>query len=86
VPEDRKPTPQVLSVVNIQVIHALALEINTGLKLSARGSALQAAKIQRLVPETCRSKKKALEICIAEMKKKDPDYEPSPSVKRALQK
>lgn len=72
--------------VVLQVIHGLALEVGTGMKLSRHGSALQAAKIQQVVPETCRSKKTALKLSVEHMKTLDPDYEPSPIIKRALNK
>jgi hypothetical protein len=72
--------------VVLQVIHGLALEIGTGMKLSRHGSALQAAKIQKVVPDTCRNKKNALKLSIEYMKTLDPAYEPSPIIKRALDK
>jgi hypothetical protein len=70
----------------LQVIHALAIEVGTGMKISRHGSALQAAKIQQVVPETCRSKKTALKLAVEYMKGLDPEYEPKGSVKLALSK
>jgi hypothetical protein len=70
----------------LQVVHALALEVGTGMKISSRMSALQAAKLQRVVPETCRSKKAALKLAVEYMKGIDPEYEPKGSVALALKK
>lgn len=70
----------------LQVIHALALEVGTGMKISRHGSALQAAKLQRVVPESCRSKKAALKLAVEYMQTLDPDYVPKGSVKLALSK
>ena len=70
----------------LQVVHALALEVGTGMKISRHGSALQAAKIQKVVPDTCRSKKAALKLAVEHMKTLDPGYEPRGSVKLALSK
>lgn len=70
----------------LQVIHALALEVGTGMKISRHGSALQAAKIQQVVPETCRSKKAALKLAVEYMKGLEPEYVPGRSVTLALSK
>lgn len=70
----------------LQVVHALALEVGTGMKISRHGSALQAAKLQQVVPETCRSKKAALKLAVEHMKGLDPEWEPKASVKLALSK
>lgn len=70
----------------LQVVHALALEVGTGMKISRHGSALQAAKLQQVVPETCRSKKAALKLAVAYMQNLDPGYEPGRSVQLALTK
>lgn len=70
----------------LQVIHALALEIGTGMKISRHGSALQAAKLQRVVPETCRSKKAALRLAVEHMKDLDPAYVEGRTVTLALAK
>jgi hypothetical protein len=72
--------------VVLQVVHALALEVTTGMKISRYGSALQAAKLQAVVPERCRNKKTALKLAVDYMKKLDPDYEPSDSIKLAMSK
>lgn len=70
----------------LQVVHALALEVGTGMKISRHGSALQAAKLQRVVPETCRSKKTALKLAVDYMKELYPTWEVSPSIQKALDK
>jgi len=70
----------------LQVVHALALEVGTGMKISRHGSALQAAKLQQVVPQTCRSKKTALKLAVAYLQEIDPGYEPKGSVKLALSK
>lgn len=70
----------------LQVVHALALEVATGMKISRHGSALQAAKLQQVVPESCRSKKTALKLAVEHMKELDPGYEPKGSVRLALSK
>ena len=69
----------------LAVTHALALEINTGMKLSNRGSALDAARIQGIIPMGKRtSRKAALKAAIEVMKTIDPAYEPKPMVAKAL--
>lgn len=70
----------------LQVVHALAIEVGTGMKISRHGSALQAAKLQGVVPDTCRSKKAALKLAVKYMQDLDPGYEPKGSVKLALTK
>jgi hypothetical protein len=79
-------TENITKFTALQVVHALALEVGTGMKISRHGSALQAAKIHKIVPETCRSKKTALKLAVEHMKTLDPDYEPKGSVKLALSK
>jgi hypothetical protein len=70
----------------LQVVHALALEVGTGMKISRHGSALQAAKLQGVVPATCRSKKAALKLAVSYLQELDPGYEPKGRVKLALTK
>jgi hypothetical protein len=72
--------------VVLQVVHALALEVGTGMKISRHGSALQAAKLQGVVPETCRNKKTALKLAVDHMKELEPNYQPTASVKLAMSK
>lgn len=79
-------TENIRKVTVLQVVHALALEVGTGMKISRHGSALQAAKLQRVVPETCRSKKAALKLAVDHMKELDPEYVPGRSVALALSK
>lgn len=79
-------TENIRKATVVQVIYALALEVGTGMKVSSRMSALQAAKLQRVVPETCRSKKAALKLAVEHMKGLDPTWEPKASVKLALSK
>lgn len=71
----------------LQVAHALSLEIVTGMKISSRGSALDAARIQGVIPKGKRTTKHAaLVATIDAIKELVPDYEPSASIKRALAK
>jgi hypothetical protein len=70
----------------LQIVHALALEVGTGMQISRHGSALKAAKMQGIVPATCRTKKGALKLAVEYMKTLDPTYEPKGSVKLALTK
>lgn len=69
----------------LQVIHALSLEIVTGMKISSRGSALDAARIQGIITGR-KTRKQALEAAVAAMKELEPEYVPSKSVARALAK
>lgn len=70
----------------LQIVHALALEVGTGMQISRGGSALKAAKMQGIVPQNCRTKKAALVLAVEHMKTLDPGYEPKGSVKLALSK
>lgn len=68
----------------ITLAHALALEINTGMKVS-RTSALQGAKNLGIIPADKRGNKKAaLKATIAKIKESRPDYEPTGSVAKAV--
>lgn len=64
--------------------HALALEINTGLKMSRGLSVL--ANAQRSGYTDKRTKKGALRDIIALQRELLPSYEESPSILKALQK
>jgi len=68
----------------LQLIHGLALEINSGMKLSSRGSVMNAAK------EVCGSPKRTKRGVLADMVKfmrtQDPSYTPSDRVAKALAK
>lgn len=69
----------------ITLASALALEISTGMKMS-RISALQGAKNLGVIPADKRgNKKQALKATIAKIKQARPDYEPAPTVARALE-
>lgn len=72
----------------LQVASALALEINSpGMRISSRGSALDAARIQGVIPRGKRyTKKQALEIAVELIKTADPGYEPKSTIARALAK
>ena len=86
--ENTNIAPAVTRFTCLQLIHAAAFEINApGMRISRRGSSVTAARIQGLIPEKGRyTKKQVLELAVAEMKKHDPSYEPTGSVKRALDK
>jgi hypothetical protein len=71
----------------VSLASALGLEINTGLKLSRGASALDAAKIQGIIPKGKRGNyKAALAGTIEAIQQMRPDYTPNPSVKRAMDK
>lgn len=66
----------------------LALEINTGLRMSRHFSPLQAARNCGLVPDdgTKPRSKKLLALTIAELRRLRPDYEPNSTVAKAMEK
>lgn len=68
----------------LQVMHGLALEINTGMKLSSRGSVMQVG--QRICGSTKRTKKGVLRDMVAYAREQFPAWEPSASVVKALVK
>ena len=85
--ENTNVAPEVTRFTILQLIHGAALEINSGLQMSRHGNCIKGARIQGLIPKTGRySKKQVLELAIAEMQKHDPDYVPTGSIKRALEK
>ena len=85
--ENSNVAPEVTRFTILQLIHGAALEINSGLQMSRHGNCIKGARIQGLIPKTGRySKKQVLELAIAEMQKHDPDYVPTGSIKRALEK
>ena len=85
--ENTNVAPEVTRFTILQLIHGAALEINSGLQMSRHGNCIKGARIQGLIPRTGRySKKQVLELAIAEMQKHDPDYVPTGSIKRALEK
>lgn len=73
--------PDVHTFHLLRLAHAVALEVNTGMKMSA-GSALQA--VNRVTGKTARTKRAALADLVAHIKDQRPDYEPSPSIVKAL--
>lgn len=67
-------------------IQGLALEINTGLKLSNRGSGLDACRIQGLLEPGRTTRTGGLRKAVKEMKRLYPGvYETPTSVKKALE-
>lgn len=70
----------------ITLAHALAMEINMpGMRVSSRGSALDAARIQHVIPAGKRvSRKDALKATVAAITELRPDYEAKSLVKKAL--
>lgn len=68
---------------HLQLIHALALEINTGMRMSSRGSVMMTAR------EVCGSSKRTKKGVLGDYVKfvistVDPDFQPAGTVKRAL--
>jgi hypothetical protein len=67
------------------VASAFVLEA-AGMHLS-RGSALKAARIQHVIPATGRyTNRQALEACIAELKRLQPDWKVPKTMKAALER
>lgn len=66
----------------LQVIHALALEISTRMKLSSKGSVLAVAN--RITGRKDRYKLRGLISMVEHMHTLDPSWEPSDRIKRAL--
>jgi hypothetical protein len=64
--------------------HGLALEINTGMKLSSKGSVMLAAAA--FCGSTKRTKRGVLKDYVAYMKKAIPTFEPSERIVKALAK
>lgn len=69
----------------LQLIHGLSLEINTGIKVSSRGSILKHAKEIGWISENIRFKKVALGRLVDDAKKGF-GYVPSDRVKQAINK
>lgn len=64
---------------------ALALEMGSTLRMSHRRTTLGAARSLGLVEEGTRPQKKALlKLTVAELRRVIPDYEPNPSVRKAM--
>lgn len=77
---------QVKRTVRGQAIVGLALEINTGMVLSHRGSGLDACRIQGVLPEGRTTRKAGLRNAVKNMKKLYPDWQTPASVTKALEK
>lgn len=76
--------PDIDTFALVTLASALALEINTGMRLS-RIPALQAAKNLGVIPKDKRgNKKQALRLTVEKIKEARPDYEPKGSVAKAL--
>lgn len=69
---------------HMRLASALGLEVNTGMKVSSRGSAMQSAA--RVCGSTKRTKKGVLKDYVAWMQATYPDYNPAPSIVKALAK
>lgn len=67
-------------------ITALALEINTGLQISSRGSGLDACRIQGLLEAGRTTRKAGLKRAVKKMKELYPDWTPADSIQKALGK
>jgi hypothetical protein len=69
----------------LQLIHGLSLEINTGIKVSSRGSILQHAKQIGWISEDIRFKKVALGRLVEDAKQGF-GYVPTERIKQAIRK
>lgn len=67
-----------------RIISGIALEVKTGMKVSNRGNILDAARTDGLIPAGRMTKKKALQIAVANMKDRYPTWEVKPTVQAAL--
>lgn len=75
---------QVLYGHRVAAILGLALEVNTGMVLSNRGSGLDACRAQGLLEAGRTTRTGGLRKAVKAMKKAYPFWEPSDSVKLAL--
>lgn len=75
---------QTLYITRYAAIQGLALEINTGLKLSNRGSGLDACRIQGLLEPGRTTRTGGLRKAVKAMKAMYPNYVTPDSVKLAL--
>lgn len=70
----------------LNLAHALAMEINHGMKLT-RISGIQGAKNLGVIPKDKRgNKKQALQLTVQKLRDAQPGYEPSPLIAKALVK
>lgn len=67
-------------------LRGLAIEIVTGMKLSNRGSGLDACRAQGLLPAGRTTKTAGLRNAVKAMKKAYPTWEVSQSIQKALDK
>lgn len=67
-------------------LRGLAIEVYTGMKLSNRGSGLDACRIQGLLPEGRTTKRAGLRKAVAKMQELYPTWEVSKSIQMALDK
>lgn len=76
-------TPEGIAIMrHISLVHALALQVNTGMKLSRGISAIKIA--QQDGHTTKRTAKGALRDTVQRLREVYPEYEPSEGVARAL--
>lgn len=76
----------VIKFTRMNALRGLALEINTGMTLSSRGSGLDACRIQGLLPEGRTTRKAGLRKAVKRMRELYPDFEVPGSVATALNK
>lgn len=79
-------TPEGIRFFTVNAVAlGLALEITTGMVLSSRGSGIKAAQIQRIIPAGKRTTRKAaLKATVAELKRLNPEWEPTGFIEEAL--
>lgn len=76
----------VIAFTRANALRGLALEINTGMVLSSRGSGLDACRIQGLLPEGRTTRKAGLRKAVKRMRELYPTWETPESVAKALNK
>jgi hypothetical protein len=76
--------PDIATFRVLQVAHGLALEINTGMRLSSHGSVMNVAR--SMCGTSKRTKKGVLRDFIAWIQSQRPDFEPGPNVVKAMAK
>lgn len=76
-------TPEGIQMVRLlAILHGLALEVNTGMKMSRGVSVLAVAQRDGLTVK--RTKRGALKDVLAYVQKVNPDYQPGETITRAL--
>lgn len=76
--------PDINTAALITLAHALAMEINYGMKMSRIGG-LQGAKNLGVIPAGKRgNKKQALKLTVEKIREARPEYEPNGNVAKAL--